>query len=61
MVHYVIKEVDKGEPLLVREIEMIPGENLKDLKNRIHTVEWPSLIEAVKLALQRLDKERVDS
>ena len=61
MIHYVIEEVDAGEPLLVKEIEMSPEDSMEELKQRIHKVEWPSLVEAVKLALQRLDKKRVKS
>lgn len=37
MVHRVIKEVDRGEPLVVREIEM-REETLQQLEERIHQV-----------------------
>ena len=57
MVHYMIEKVDKGEPLLVREIEISPKDDLQKLEQRIHEVEWVTLPEAVKLALQRLDKK----
>ena len=60
MIHDVIEEVDEGQPLLVREIHMIPGESLEDLEQRIHKVEWVSLVEAVKFALQRLDEKRTN-
>lgn len=36
MIHYVIKEVDMGTPILVRELPMIQGESLVDLEARIH-------------------------
>ena len=38
MVHRVIKEVDRGEPLVVREIEIKQGDTIKDLETRIHEV-----------------------
>jgi phosphoribosylglycinamide formyltransferase len=38
MVHKVVKEVDAGEPLLVREVECIPGETLEQLETRMHEV-----------------------
>lgn len=38
MVHRVVKEVDRGEPLVVREVEMREGESLEQLEARIHEV-----------------------
>lgn len=38
MVHRVVKEVDRGEPLVVREIEIEEGETIEDLTSRIHEV-----------------------
>ena len=36
MIHYVIKEVDEGAPILVKELSMIDGESISDLESRIH-------------------------
>jgi len=36
MIHYVIREVDEGAPLLVKELAMIEGESVQDLESRIH-------------------------
>jgi phosphoribosylglycinamide formyltransferase len=36
MIHYVIKEVDEGAPLLVKELPMIEGESVQDLESRMH-------------------------
>lgn len=36
MIHYVIKEVDEGAPLLVKELPMIEGESVQDLEARVH-------------------------
>ena len=58
MVHYVIAEVDMGEPILVKEIELHPEESLQDLESRIHKVEWQVVIEATKLAIDRLNQEK---
>ena len=38
MVHRVVREVDRGEPLVVREVEMREGESLEALEGRIHEV-----------------------
>lgn len=38
MVHRVVAEVDRGEPLVVREIEMVKGESKEELENKIHQV-----------------------
>ena len=51
MVHRVIKEVDRGEPLVVREVEMKAGETLADLEQRIHNVEHEIIVEGARLIL----------
>jgi phosphoribosylglycinamide formyltransferase len=38
MVHRVVAEVDRGEPLVVREIPMTKGESKEDLESKIHQV-----------------------
>ena len=51
MVHYVIAEVDRGEPILVKEIECRQGESLDDLTSRIHSHEHDLIVRATsKLA-----------
>ncbi|KAF8299283.1 phosphoribosylglycinamide formyltransferase [Clavulina sp. PMI_390] len=47
MVHKVIKEVDRGEPVLVREVEILPEDDLAALETRIHAVEHEIIVEAV--------------
>ncbi|KAF6799553.1 phosphoribosylglycinamide formyltransferase [Colletotrichum musicola] len=39
MVHYVVAEVDRGQPILIEEVECREGESLEDLENRIHLLE----------------------
>jgi len=46
MVHYVIAEVDRGEPILVAEVECRDGESLEDLEQRIHVVEHGLIVKA---------------
>lgn len=54
MVHYVISEVDMGEPILVREIEMRKGETLDELETRIHQNEWQIIVQGTKTAAEKL-------
>ncbi|MCJ1295783.1 hypothetical protein MMC34_007347 [Xylographa carneopallida] len=51
MIHYVISEVDMGEPILVEEIELKHGESLQDLEQRIHVAEWRAIVEGTKMVL----------
>jgi len=44
MVHRVVRDVDQGEPLVVRELEMRRGESLHDLEERLHEVGQMSAI-----------------
>jgi phosphoribosylglycinamide formyltransferase len=46
MVHYVIDKVDRGEPILTREIECRQGEDLHQLEERIHVHEHELIVEA---------------
>ncbi|KAJ2510927.1 phosphoribosylglycinamide formyltransferase [Coemansia sp. RSA 2049] len=54
MVHYVIPEVDKGEPILTQKVPCVEGDSLEDLESRIHAVEHQILPKAVKLVLDRV-------
>ncbi|KAJ2004837.1 phosphoribosylglycinamide formyltransferase [Coemansia thaxteri] len=51
MVHFVIPEVDKGQPILTQDVPCVQGDSLEDLENRIHAVEHQILPKAVKLVL----------
>ncbi|MCJ1387810.1 hypothetical protein MMC18_000653 [Xylographa bjoerkii] len=51
MIHYVTSEIDMGKPILVKEIELKLGESLEDLEQRIHTVEWQTIVEGTNMAL----------
>jgi phosphoribosylglycinamide formyltransferase len=51
MVHRVIKEVDRGEPVIVREVEMKHGEKIEAFEERLHKVEWEVIVHAAKKVL----------
>ncbi|KAK7739922.1 Bifunctional purine biosynthetic protein ADE5,7 [Cytospora paraplurivora] len=46
MIHYVIAEVDRGQPIMTREIECREGESLEGLEQRIHSHEHDLIVEA---------------
>ena len=55
MVHRVIKEVDRGEPLIVEQVEMNKGESIEVFEERLHRVEWEILVQAAKKVLDDVD------
>ncbi|KAF2104070.1 phosphoribosylglycinamide formyltransferase [Rhizodiscina lignyota] len=60
MIHKVIRAVDEGEPLLVREIDLEHprDDDLEALEQRIHETEWKAIVEGTNLAIERLWTER---
>jgi phosphoribosylglycinamide formyltransferase len=52
MVHRVVKEVDRGEPLVVRTVEIHAGEPLEAFEERLHKVEWQIIVEGARKALE---------
>ncbi|KIR36970.1 phosphoribosylglycinamide formyltransferase [Cryptococcus deuterogattii MMRL2647] len=57
MVHRVVAEVDRGEPLLVKEVEIKVDDKLEDLEERIHSVEHEIIVDGARLVLEELDKQ----
>jgi len=51
MVHKVVKIVDRGEPLIVREVSIHAGEPLDSFAERLHQVEHEIIVEATKKTL----------
>jgi phosphoribosylglycinamide formyltransferase len=51
MVHQVVKEVDRGEPVVVREVAMVTGESLESFEDRIHKTEWEVIVQATARVL----------
>ncbi|ORY31297.1 formyl transferase-domain-containing protein [Naematelia encephala] len=54
MVHRVVREVDRGEPLVVRDIEIRNGESIEALEARIHEVEHEIIVEGARRVLEEL-------
>ena len=54
MVHRVVKEVDRGQPVLVREVEIVPGEAIEAFEERLHAVEWKIIVEATRKVLDEI-------
>ncbi|KAF3906169.1 hypothetical protein ABW20_dc0100758 [Dactylellina cionopaga] len=53
MIHYVIKEVDRGEPIVVKKVEIGSGESVEELTERIHKIEHVAIVEGARLALEK--------
>ncbi|KAH3900313.1 probable Phosphoribosylglycinamide formyltransferase [Saccharomycodes ludwigii] len=52
MVHYVIEDVDKGKPILVKKLTIVPGkETLEDYETRVHSAEHIAIVEATAQVL----------
>ncbi|CAG8623728.1 7554_t:CDS:1, partial [Dentiscutata heterogama] len=45
MVHKIIPEVDKGEPLMVEEVPIFESDTLESLEERIHSVEHRVIVQ----------------
>lgn len=58
MIHYVISEVDRGAPIVVREIQCTPLETLTELENRIHQQEHTLIVEGTAMAIIKLWENR---
>ncbi|KAK5952746.1 Bifunctional purine biosynthetic protein ADE5,7 [Knufia fluminis] len=51
MIHHVITEVDRGEPIMVEEVPCRDCETESDLEERIHKVEWRLIVQGTAKAL----------
>jgi len=56
MIHYVIREVDRGEPILVEEVplEHPRDDQLDDLLERIHSIEHRAIVRGTQLAIENI-------
>lgn len=52
MVHWVIEEIDQGEPIVVKEVPMLNDETFDQFKERMHKVEHDVIIDAILIVLQ---------
>lgn len=53
MIHYVIAEVDLGEPIVQREVGIEGCGTVEELQERIHGVEHELIVEGTRRALER--------
>uniref|UniRef100_A0A060T210 Phosphoribosylglycinamide formyltransferase n=1 Tax=Blastobotrys adeninivorans TaxID=409370 RepID=A0A060T210_BLAAD len=51
MIHNVIAEVDEGEPLVVKELDLRKDESLEDYTERVHALEHEAIVEGTRIAL----------
>ena len=58
MIHYVISEVDRGTPIVVREVQCKTPETLDELTNRIHEQEHDLIVEGTAMAIIKLWDDR---
>lgn len=54
MVHRVVKEVDRGEPVVVRVVEIKKDEPLEAYEGRLHRAEWEIIVEATRKVLDEV-------
>ncbi|KAL0945710.1 hypothetical protein HGRIS_014858 [Hohenbuehelia grisea] len=54
MVHHVVKEVDRGEPVLIRVVNMHHGEDKDAFEKRVHETEWKVIVEATRKVLDKI-------
>ncbi|KAL7629194.1 Bifunctional purine biosynthetic protein ADE5,7 [Parahypoxylon ruwenzoriense] len=58
MIHYVIAEVDRGEPILTQKIKIEEGESLEDLERKIHGYEHGLIVKATSLLAEKISSEK---
>lgn len=58
MIHKVIQQVDAGEPLLVKEVDIIKGETVEAYESKIHQVEHIAIVEGTILALKEIREKK---
>ena len=58
MIHHVIADVDKGEPVVQEEVKITPHETLEELKTEIHKVEWRLIVDGAKIVGDEIRRSR---
>lgn len=61
MVHHVVHAVDRGEPIVIREVELKKGDTLAGLEERIHAIEHVIIVNATAIALEQRRKKMAKS
>ncbi|KAI0348659.1 phosphoribosylglycinamide formyltransferase [Trametopsis cervina] len=54
MVHRVVREVDRGEPVIVQPVEIKPGEPIEAFEERLHQTEWGLIVKATAKVLDEV-------
>jgi phosphoribosylglycinamide formyltransferase len=52
MIHHVIAAVDRGEPILIKKIQLREGESVEELEQRVHEVEHVAIVEGTRMVLE---------
>lgn len=58
MIHYVIAAVDRGTPILVRDVPIEKGETLEELEEKIHKEEHQLIVKGTAQAVAELWQRR---
>lgn len=58
MIHKVIQQVDAGEPLLVKEIDIVKGETVEEYEEKVHKCEHIAIVEGTNLALEEIRESK---
>lgn len=56
MIHRVIAEVDRGAPILVKELDLRKEESLEDYEQRVHDLEHIAIVEGSNIILEQISK-----
>jgi len=54
MIHRVVKDVDKGEPVIVRQVDFVKGESIEEYETRLHLVEHEIIVQATSRVLNEV-------
>ncbi|KAI0702518.1 formyl transferase [Cytidiella melzeri] len=54
MVHRVVREVDRGQPVIVQEVEIQTGEPIESYEDRLHKTEWEIIVKATAKILDEV-------
>ncbi|RKF62790.1 Phosphoribosylglycinamide formyltransferase [Erysiphe neolycopersici] len=58
MIHYVISEVDRGEPIIQKVVKCYNSESYENFANRMHEEEHQVIVEGLALAIRKLWEKR---
>lgn len=58
MIHHVIEQVDRGAPILVKDVVIQPGETLEQLTEKMHSFEHELIVEATAIKAKQIVAKR---